>query len=89
MFKEQPILYYKVPKTKHYILSGLATLLVILSCALIGLSIGTEHWREAKNPGHNFTKVEQGLMHECDRSNQQIACKSVEHSRFLEGNLGW
>ena len=89
MFKEQPLLYYTVPKTKHYILSGAATLLVMLSCALIGLSIGTEHWREAENPGYNITKVEQGLIQECDRSNLQFACKNVASSRFLEGNLGW
>ena len=88
MFKEQPILYYAVPKSKHYILSGLATSLVMLSCALLGLSIGTDHWRETKNPGYNVTKAAQGLVHECDRIDTNIICKSVTSSKFLQGLLG-
>ena len=88
MFKEQPILYYTFPKNKHYILSGLATSLVMLSCALVGLSIGTDHWRETENPGYNVTKVIQGLVHECDRIGKTIVCKSVTRSRFVPNLLG-
>lgn len=89
MFKEPTILYYTVPKSKHYILSGLATLLAMLSCALTGLSIGTDHWREKDSPDYNSTtKVLQGLIHECDRKSNEIVCKSITLSRFMRGVLG-
>ncbi|XP_065061162.1 lens fiber membrane intrinsic protein-like isoform X2 [Rhopilema esculentum] len=88
MFKTQPMIYYAVPKHKYYILSGLATTFTMFSCAVIGLSIGTDHWREAKNPGHNTTVVIQGLVEECDRRILKIDCIQVTNSRFAAGHLG-
>eukprot|EP00112_Aurelia_sp_Birch-Aquarium-sp1_P024546 Seg782.6 transcript_id=Seg782.6/GoldUCD/mRNA.D3Y31 product="hypothetical protein" protein_id=Seg782.6/GoldUCD/D3Y31 len=88
MFQEPPMLYYVVPKNKHYILSGLATMLTMFGTAVVGLSIGTDHWREASNPGHNLTIAIQGLVHECDKKSSGITCIDVKQSRFIIGLIG-
>ena len=82
------MLYYAVPKSKHYILSGLATMLTMLGTAVVGLSIGTDHWREIWNPGYHLTGVMQGLVHECDRKVGEITCIDVKQSRFTIGLIG-
>lgn len=88
MFQTPPKLHYIVPKNKHYILSGLATTLLIFGTALIGLSLGTDHWRESSKNQGNVTYVIQGLRHECDKMQYSVKCINIENSRFANGVLG-